>query len=414
MGCYVLKFGGTSVANITRMRHVAGIVKGYIDEGHRVVVVVSAMDGITNELVEYSQALCPNYVSPEHDVVLSSGEQVTSGLMAMALNALGFEARSYLAWQIPIKTDDTPSRSRILDICTKELDRCLEQGVVPVVAGFQGVTESGRLTTLGRGGSDTTAVALAAALGADRCDIYTDVNGVYSADPRFVDDAIKLKQITYEEMFEMAAHGAKVLQARSVELAMKHKVKLRVLSSFIECQGTDVVPFEEKEEGVVEVEKTTVSGITHSQNDVVVTVRGIPIDACGIAKIFSCFADEMVQVDMLNQSSVYEAQATDLSFTVAKADLDKVQRILKSIQETVNFKHVDVDANILKLSVIGIGIKSDLKTFNLLFNTLSDIGAKPKLMTTSEIRLSVVVDNREPDKTLNSLHQAYFSNKEAA
>jgi len=400
MARYVLKFGGTSVANVTRLQQVAHIIKRQADAGHELVVVVSAMAGITNELVEYAHSLCPDKLSPEHDVVLSSGEQVTSGLLALALSQLGLQSRSYLAWQVPIQTDNTPSQARIINISTTHLEECLKQKRIPVVAGFQGVNAEGRLTTLGRGGSDTTAVALAAALKADRCDIYTDVDGVYNADPRSVANARKLSHITYAEMFEMAAQGAKVLQARSVELAMKHNVKLRVLSSFVETEGTDIVKEREN------VESTLVSGIAHSQNDVRITIKNIPNQATSMATIFACLVENSIPIDMIVQSGV-EQESVDLTFTLLHSNLERAQHALKEVHKTVAYYQLDIDTDIVKISVIGVGIRSDLNSLHLLFKTLAAHNISVHLMTTSEIKLSVIIDKNHMDMALNALHQAY-------
>ena len=397
---YVLKFGGTSVANVTQLQHVAHIIKKQAEAGHELIVVVSAMAGITNELVEYAHSLCPDKLSPEHDVVLSSGEQVTSGLLALALKRLGFCSRSYLAWQIPIQTDDNISQARIQKILTHRLEDCLNKKTIPVVAGFQGLSSEGRLTTLGRGGSDTTAVALAAALKADRCDIYTDVDGVYNADPRLVFKARKLPNITYAEMLEMAAQGAKVLQARSVELAMKHKVNLRVLSSFIEAEGTDII--EERNT----VENTLVSGIVHNLNEIRVTIKSIPNPTYNVAKIFSSLTENRIPTDMLTQACLNEGQA-DLMFTISHSNLERTQHVLKEAQKTVCFSHTEFDADIIKISVIGVGVRSDLEISNILFKTLADQHILVHLMTTSEIKISIITDKQYTEAALNALHQAY-------
>ncbi|RZI46039.1 aspartate kinase [Candidatus Finniella inopinata] len=407
MARYVLKFGGTSVANVTRLQHVAHIIKKQADAGHELVVVVSAMAGITNKLVEYAHSLCPDKLTNEHDVVLSSGEQITSGLLALALSQLGFQSRSYLAWQIPIQTDDTPSQGRISNISTARLEECLRHKRIPVVAGFQGVNSEGRLTTLGRGGSDTTAVALAAALNADRCDIYTDVDGVYNADPRLVANARKLSRITYDEMFEMAAQGAKVLQARSVELAMKHGVKLRVLSSFVETPGTDIVKEREN------VESTLVSGIAHSQNDVRITIKNIPNHAQSVATIFSHLAENAIPIDMIVQTSVVHDHV-DLTFTLLHSNLERAQHVLKEVQKIIPYSQLDIDTDIVKISIIGVGIRSDLNSLQLLFQTLAIHNISVQLMTTSEIKLCVIIDKHHTDVALNALHQAYELEKVAA
>ncbi len=400
MARYVLKFGGTSVANVTRLHHVANLVKEQAEAGHELVVVVSAMAGITNELVGYAQSLCPDKLTPEHDVVLSSGEQVTSGLLALALTRLGLISRSYLAWQVPIVTDDNPSQARILKIETEQLERCLKQGIIPVVAGFQGINDQLRLTTLGRGGSDTTAVALAAALKADRCDIYTDVDGVYTADPRLVANARKLGQITYAEMFEMAAQGAKVLQARSVELALKHRVKLRVLSSFFKASGTDIV--EERKF----VESTQISGIAHNPHEVLITLKGVPHQIDLMAQIFNRLAQHRISVDMLVQTHAVNGKV-DLNFTLPQADLERAQPLLEQLQKELIFSNLDIDQDVVKISVVGIGMRSNLEIGRNLFNTLASHQISVRLLTTSEIKMSVLITKQQTALALNVLHEVF-------
>ncbi len=400
MARLVLKFGGTSVANVMRLEHVAEIVKKEAEAGHQVVVVVSAMAGITNELVSYVNALCPSKVTPEHDVVLSSGEQVTSGLLALALQRLGLKSRSYLSWQIPILTSTSSSQAKILEIPTNQLECCLKEGSIPVVAGFQGMTKEGRLTTLGRGGSDTTAVALAAALKADRCDIYTDVNGIYTADPRLVPRAKKLKTITYAEMFELASQGAKVLQARSVELAMKHKVKLRVLSSFSESEGTTVVEERDKVEG------TLVSGIAHTQNEAKVTLMGVP-DQVGIAaNIFGCLSENQICADMIVQGCMQDGKS-DLAFILQKSDLDRAVPLLEDAKKKIGFTDVVIDKEIAKISVVGIGMRSNLEIATTLFKTLAEKSINIQMISSSEIRVSVVISLKSMSVALEALHAAF-------
>jgi aspartate kinase len=397
---YVLKFGGTSVANVTQLQHVAHTIKKQAEAGHELIVVVSAMAGITNELVEYAHSLCPDKLSPEHDVVLSSGEQVTSGLLVLALKRLGLPSRSYLAWQIPIQTDNNISQARIQKILTYHLESCLNKKIIPVIAGFQGLNSEGRLTTLGRGGSDTTAVALAAALKADRCDIYTDVDGVYSADPRLVSEARKLPHITYAEMIEMAAQGAKVLQARSVELAMKHKINLRVLSSFVEAEGTDII--EERNT----VESTLISGIAHNLDEVRVTIKNIPNPTPNVAKFFSILAENRISIDMMSQTCLTD-ELVDLTFTIDHGNLERTQHVLKETQKIIHFSHTELDADIVKISIIGAGVRSDLEIINTLFKTLVDHRIPLHLMTTSEIKVSIIIDKQHNTTALNALHQAY-------
>jgi aspartate kinase len=400
MARLVLKFGGTSVANVMRLEHVAEIIKKEIESGHQVAVVVSAMAGITNELVGYVHALCHSDVTPEHDVVLASGEQVTSGLLSLALRRFGLKSRSYLSWQVPIITDSSPSQAKILRIPADELESCIKAGYIPVVAGFQGMTEDKRLTTLGRGGSDTTAVALAAALKADRCDIYTDVNGVYTADPRLVPQARKLQTISYAEMFELASQGAKVLQARSVEMAMKHKVKLRVLSSFSESEGTTIVEERDKVEG------TLVSGIAHTQNEAKVTLLSVPDDVGVAANIFGSLSDHQICVDMISQSCLQDGKS-DLTFVLQKSDLDRSVPLLKNAKKKIGFADVVIDREVAKISIVGIGMKSNLEIAATLFKTLAEKGINIQMISTSEIRLSVVIDLSYMSVALQALHAAF-------
>lgn len=400
MARYVLKFGGTSVANVTRLEHVAEIVKQEVEAGNQIVVVVSAMAGSTNELVGYAHSLCSHQSTLEHDVVLAAGEQITSGLLALALQGLGLKARSFLAWQIPIQTDDSPSHARILDIPTDELEKCFKDKIIPVVAGFQGITTKNRITTLGRGGSDTTAVALAAALSADRCDIYTDVDGVYTADPRLVAKASKLTSITYEEMFEMAAQGAKVLQARSVELAMKHKVNLRVLSSFIESEGTYITSKRNLMESIV------ISGIAHNQNEAKITLLDIPNEAGNIAFIFGKLTENLIGVDMIVQSASLDNKM-NIAFTLLRSDLDRAVPVLEQIKKELNFSEIVIDNEIVKISVIGIGMKSNMEVASTLFKTLAKHNIHIQLISTSEIKISVIIAQHYTPLAVTALHTAF-------
>jgi aspartate kinase len=396
----VLKFGGTSVANVTRLEHVAEIIKQEIDAGNQIAVVVSAMAGNTNELAGYAHSLCSHQATLEHDVVLAAGEQITSGLLALALQRLGLKSRSFLAWQVPIQTDDSPSHARITNIPTIELEKCFKNNIVPVVAGFQGITKENRITTLGRGGSDTTAVALAAALSSDRCDIYTDVDGVYTADPRLVAKASKLSSITYEEMFEMAAQGAKVLQARSVELAMKYKVNLRVLSSFIKSKGTYIT----SERNLVE--STVISGIAHNQNEVKITLVDIPNEAANIAIIFGKLTENLINVDMIVQSCSLNNKM-NLTFTLLRSDLDRALPVLEKIKKELNFSEIIVDNEIVKISVIGIGMKCNMEVASTLFKTLAEHNIHIQLISTSEIKISVIIDQHYTPLAVAALHTAF-------
>src|SRR5919108_4848972 len=346
MARIVQKFGGTSVADIERVRNVARRVKCEVDTGNEVAVVVSAMAGTTNQLIDWTRETSRLHDAREYDVVVSAGEQVTAGLLALALQDLGIDARSWLGWQIPIHTDGVHGKARIEGIEVSEIRRRLAEGQVAVVAGFQGVGPRGRITTLGRGGSDTSAVALAAALNADRCDIFTDVDGVYTTDPRIVDRARKLDRITYEEMLEMASQGAKVLQTRSVEMAMNHRVRVQVRSSFTDGPGTLVVDEDEI------VEKQVVSGIAYSRDEAKITVQKVA-DRPGVAAaIFGPLADHAINVDMIVQNVSEDGRRTDLTFTVGRTDLDRAVQVLEGSREAVGFSGLKPDPNVVKVSVI--------------------------------------------------------------
>ncbi|MEQ8507368.1 MAG: aspartate kinase [Rhodospirillaceae bacterium] len=395
----VQKFGGTSVADLDRIRAVAARVKAEVDAGHEVAVVVSAMAGVTNQLVEYCRDASVMHDAREYDVVVSTGEQVTSGLLAIVLQGMGVQARSWLGWQIPIKTDSAHGKARISGIETKELVARLESGQVAVVPGFQGVGDDGRVTTLGRGGSDTTAVALAAALNADRCDIYTDVDGVYTTDPRVVPSARKLDKITYEEMLEMASLGAKVLQTRSVELAMNHHVRLQVLSSFSTAPGTLVCDEDEI------VEKEVVSGIAYSRDEAKITLVGVE-DRPGIAaSIFGSLADAGVNVDMIVQN-VSEDGSTDVTFTVGRADVDRAKSVVQK-NDAITCREVLTDAQVVKVSVIGVGMRSHVGVAKTMFETLAAKGINIAVISTSEIKISVLIAEEYAELALRALHAAF-------
>lgn len=397
----VKKFGGTSVADVGRIKAVAARVKRAVEAGNEVAVVVSAMAGATNQLVDHVNAVSALHDPCEHDVVVASGEQVTAGLLAMALTDLGMSARSWLGWQIPIRTDSAHSRARILAIEAAELDREMRLGVVPVVAGFQGIGADGRVTTLGRGGSDTTAVALAAALKADRCDIYTDVDGVYTSDPRVVSRARKLRQITFEEMLEMASVGAKVLQTRSVELAMNHGVRVQVLSSFDDVPGTMVVGEEEI------VEQALVSGVTYSRDEAKITLLRVA-DKPGVAAgIFGPLAEANINVDMIVQNISAEGDTTDLTFTVAKADLARAVALLEACRSSIGYVSLRSDANVVKVSVIGVGMRSHAGIAAQMFRALADKGINIQVITTSEIKVSVLIDEAYAELAARTLHTTY-------
>ncbi|MDJ0893771.1 MAG: aspartate kinase [Alphaproteobacteria bacterium] len=406
MARIVQKFGGTSVADLSHIKRVAGRVKKEVDAGNQVAVVVSAMGSATDRLVNYVQDTAALFDAREYDVVVSSGEQVTSGLLALALQDLGVDARSWLGWQIAIRTDEVHGKARITGIDTGELESRLAAGQVAVVPGFQGVSPLNRITTLGRGGSDTTAVALAAALKADRCDIHSDVDGVYTCDPRIVAKAHKLDRITYEEMLEMASLGAKILQTRSVELAMKHHVRLQVLSTFSEAPGTMVV-----DEGEI-VENAVVSGITYNRDEAKITLARLS-DRPGVAAaIFGPLAEANINVDMIVQGVSEEAGTADLTFTVSRADLDRALEVLKSRRKELGFHELVPDPNVVKVSVIGVGMRSHAGVAQMMFSTLAERGINIQVISTSEIKISVLISEDYAELALRALHTAYGLDKE--
>lgn len=402
MALIVQKYGGTSVANPERIKNVAKRIARFQAQGHQVVVVVSAMSGETNRLI----ALCKEVQSTpdprEMDVVISTGEQVTIGLLAMALKDIGIPAKSYTGGQVRILTDSTFTKARILAIDEEKMRRDLEQGQVLIVAGFQGEDEEGNITTLGRGGSDTTGVALAAALKADECQIYTDVDGVYTTDPRVVPEARKLDTITFEEMLEMASLGSKVLQIRSVEFAGKYKVKLRVLSSFEdEGEGTLITVEEEKN-----MEQPIISGIAFNRDEAKLTVLGVP-DKPGIAyQILGAIADANIDVDMIIQNVGHDG-STDFSFTVNRGEFAKAQQILEGVLPQVGARQVIGDNKICKVSAVGVGMRSHPGVASKMFKALADEGINIQMISTSEIKISVVIDEKYLELAVRVLHKAF-------
>ena len=401
MARIVQKFGGTSVADTDRIRAVAEKVKREIDAGHEVAVLLSAMSGVTNQLVAYVDDVSSLYDAREYDTVVSTGEQVTVGLLALVLQGMGIPARSWLGWQVPIRTDSVHGKARIEKIEVGELDRRMKEGEVPVVAGFQGLSDENRVTTLGRGGTDTSAVALAAALGADRCDIYTDVDGVYTTDPRIVPQARKLDRITYEEMLEMASLGAKVLQTRAVEMAMKHGQRVQVLSSFEDLPGTLVVDEDEI------VEQELVSGIAYSRDEAKITLVNVRDQPGVAAAIFGPMSESSINVDMIVQSVSGDGESTDMTFTVAENDLERAVETLKSIQDQLGCDDILFDSNVVKVSVIGVGMRSHAGVAQTMFGTLADKGINIQVISTSEIKVSVLIDEEYMELALRSLHAAY-------
>jgi len=403
MPCLVMKFGGTSVADLARIRNVAQTVKRAHDDGADIAVIVSAMSGVTNQLIDYVSDIAPLADLREYDTIVSSGEQVTSGLLAIALQNLGVPARSWLGWQIPVVTDDAHGSARIQRIDVDEIRRRFEEErQVAVLAGFQGLEKGRRrITTLGRGGSDTSAVALASALEAERCDIYTDVEGVYTSDPRIVPRARKLDRITYEEMLEMASQGAKVLQTRSVEMAMKHRVRVQVRSSFEDKPGTLVVDEDEI------VEQALVSGVTYSRDEAKITLQSVP-DRPGVAAaIFGPLADAAVNVDMIVQNISAENGHTDMTFTVGNADLQRTISVLEKNREQLAYRELKADPNVVKVSVIGVGMRSHAGVAQRMFQALAEKGINIQVISTSEIKVSVLIAAEYAELALRSLHTAY-------
>ena len=401
MARIVMKFGGTSVGDIDRIKNVARRVKTEVDNGNEVAVVVSAMSGVTNQLVDWCKQIAPLHDAREYDTVVATGEQVTIGLLAIALQELGVNARSWCGWQIPIMTDGTHGKARISTIDTDDMVGRMRDGQVAVVAGFQGLGPDRRITTLGRGGSDTSAVALAAALKADRCDIYTDVDGVYTTDPRIVKTARKLDKITYEEMLELASVGAKVLQTRSVEMAMKHRVRVQVLSSFVDAPGTLVCDEEEI------VEKELVSGIAYSRDEAKITLVRVPDQPGVAAGIFGPLADAAINVDMIVQNVSEDGRSTDLTFTVGKSYLERARKVLEEARGKLSFERLIADPNVVKVSVIGVGMRSHAGIAQKMFQTLASESINIQVISTSEIKISVLVEEKYTELALRALHTAY-------
>ena len=401
MARIVQKFGGTSVGDLDQIRQVAQKVRSCVDAGNQVAVVVSAMAGTTNQLVEWAKQIGPMHDAREYDTIVSTGEQVTVGLLSIALQNIGVDARSWLGWQIPIKTDEVHSTARIEEIRAQDIIERLEKGQVAVVAGFQGIAPDGRISTLGRGGSDTSAVALAAAIKADRCDIYTDVDGVYTTDPRIMSKARKLDYITFEEMLEMASAGARVLQTRSVAMAMRHRVNLQVLSSFNDTPGT-LVQNEEKQ-----MEKQKVSGIAYSAEEAKVTVVGLP-DKPGIAaRIFGALSELNINVDMIVQSASVNLQKTDITFSLARLDLSKAVTSIANLKDELAFERLVHDDNIAKISVIGTAMRTQPGIAKCMFEVLSEKKINMQVISTSEIKISVLIQADYAELAVRSLHDAF-------
>ncbi|MBN8649110.1 MAG: aspartate kinase [Caulobacterales bacterium] len=410
MSRIVMKFGGTSVGDVERIARVARLVAHEVKSGHEVAVVVSAMSGETNKLVALAESsgegLSPEEFNDEYDVVVATGEQVTTGLLSLALRKLGIPARSWQGWQIPVESSDIHASARISNIDCPKLLAAMATGAVAVIPGFQGITEEKRITTLGRGGSDTSAVAVAAAINADRCDIYTDVDGVYTTDPRITSKAQRLSKISYEEMLEMASLGAKVLQTRSVELAMAKKVPVRVLSSFVEPgdnnnAGTIVCDEEEI------VEKQIVSGIAYSRDEAKVSILGVE-DHPGIAaKIFGALADANINVDMIVQAPSRTDGAVNMTFTIPEREADRSVEVINAIKEIAKFRDILVKKDVSKVSVIGVGMRSHVGVAKIMFEALSSKNINIENISTSEIKISVLIDSAYTELAVRALHTAY-------
>jgi aspartate kinase len=401
----VLKFGGTSVADVPQIKKIALKVKGEVDQGNKVIVVVSAMSGVTNNLIDLVNQTSKNFSLSEYDVVLSTGEQITSALLSIALEELSLKARSWMGWQVPIVSDNTHGKAVIKDIKTSNIMGSIKKGYIAIVSGFQGISEDNRITTLGRGGSDTTAVALAAAFSADRCDIYTDVEGVYTTDPRIVKKAKKLDFITYEEMLELASQGAKVLQTRSVALAMKYNVNLRVLSSFANVPGTLIA----EERG--NMEKSEISGIAHSLNEAKITLSDIPDQPGQAAKIFGALAEFSINVDMIVQSSSINHGSTDMTFTIPETDLLMAEKVIKKIKGNIGFKKFTSETNVVKISIVGNAMRSQSGIAKTMFQTLAKNHINIQVISTSEIKISVLISSEYYELAMRSLHLAFDLDK---
>ena len=401
MARLVKKFGGTSVGDLDRIRNVAARIKKAYDQGNEVAVVVSAMSGTTNQLVGFCREASALHDAREYDTVVAAGEQITVGLLAICLQEIGVPARSFLGWQIAIRTSSVHGAARIESIDAEALEQCFSEGRVAVVAGFQGIGTDGRITTLGRGGSDTSAVALAAALKADRCDIYTDVDGVYTTDPRIVPLARKLDTVTYEEMLEMASLGAKVLQTRSVALAMKHGVRVSVLSSFEDKPGTLVAGEDEI------VEQEVVSGIAYTGGEAKVTLVGVKDRPGKVAQIFAPLAASNINVDMIVQNISGDGTSTDVTFTVPQDDLKRAVKVIEGNKESIRYDHLLYDDNVVKVSVIGVGMRSHTGVAQIMFDTLAEKGINIDVISTSEIKISVLIQADYTELAVRALHTAY-------
>ena len=405
MSRIVMKFGGTSVGSIERIKHVAEIIKAEVDSKNQIVVVLSAMAGETDKLVNLTKELSKEFYPPDYDVVISSGEQVSVGALSGLLNSSGIKSQSLLGWQVPIVTSNDHKSSRIEAISSKGIVSLLEEDSVVIIPGFQGISPEGKITTLGRGGSDTSAVAIAAAIDADFCDIYTDVDGVYTTDPNKVPNAKRLDKISYEEMLEMASLGAKVLQTRSVETAMNNDVVLRVLSSFSqigdEKKGTLVC----SEDSISD--KKIVTGVAASTNDAKLTLTGIKDKPGVAAEILGALASKSINVDMIVQNISNDRKTTDLTYTVPKEEFDKAKNLMKDLSNNLSYESLIVDSNITKISLVGVGMRSNAGVASQMFRVLSENNINIDVISTSEIKISVLINKEQTEKALNTLHEHF-------
>ncbi|HEU0117685.1 MAG TPA: aspartate kinase [Alphaproteobacteria bacterium] len=405
MALLVLKFGGTSVGDVERIKNAAAKVEAEVKRGHKVAVVVSAMAGVTDQLIGYCRSVSPYHDPREHDAVVSTGEQITSGLMAMALKQRGLNARSWQGWQVPLKTDSTHSRARIMDIAADNIRKQILDGEVGVMAGFQGIAPDSSITTLGRGGSDTSAVALAIALKADRCDIYTDVDGVYTTDPRIDTKASKIPRISYEEMLEMASRGAKVLQTRSVEMAMRYRMPVQVLSTFANAVGSEL-PGTLVTDGDDTMEQNLVTGIAYTRDQAKVTLAKVSDQPGVAAAIFGPLSRAGINVDMIVQTASDNNQ-TDITFTIAKSDLDRTKQTLESEKAKIKFDHITASSGVVKISIIGGGMRSHAGVAATMFEVLAEKKINIQAIETSEIVLGVLISEEYTELALRALHTAY-------
>jgi len=406
MSLIVMKFGGTSVGDIDRIKNAAAKVAAEIQRGQKVAVVVSAMAGETDRLIALCRAVSPHYDRREHDSIVATGEQVSAGLMALALQQRGLNARSWQGWQVPLHTDSLHAKAHITTIDTGDMLKSIDDGEIAVVAGFQGVSDSGRITTLGRGGSDTSAVALAVALKADRCDIYTDVEGVYTTDPRIVASARKMKRVSYEEMLELASLGAKVLQVRSVEMAMRYRMPVQVLSTFVNEIGSDL-PGTLVTEGSPQMEEHSVTGIAYTRDEAQISLIGLADKPGTAARIFVPLARAGINVDMIVQTAARSDRATDLSFTVAKADFERALKVLDGEKEAIGYTAVVSSKDVCKISLVGAGMRNHAGVAAKMFETLAEKGINIEVIETSEISTSILIAEEYTELALRALHTAY-------